>query len=263
MQVPEAGFGALEEDEVCIWLFRPESLQDPLVREAAESLLIATDVSRCARFRFAEDRDRFLAARALERTVLAAVVGTAPDTLALEPDRHGKPRLLRPVTRRTLSFNLSHTRRLVACAVTWDREIGLDIEEVREAPLDVAERYFAPPEIAALGALDRPSQQRAFFMLWTLKESFLKAMGVGLTVPLSSFAVRLSPPGLMPYGALAHLANDWCFMQAAPTPTCQLALCASSARSSTVLARIVWLPEEAIVRAASCKNGVPARNAAE
>jgi 4'-phosphopantetheinyl transferase len=256
MHLPEVELAALREDEVCIWLLRPESLQDPLVREAAQSLLSSHDASRCARFLFAEDRDAFLAARALERTVLAAVVGTAPNTLALEPDRHGKPRLRQPATPRTLSFNLSHTRRLVAFAVAWDREIGLDIEEVRRAPLEVAERYFAPPEIAALDALDRPARQQAFFMLWTLKESFLKAIGVGLTMPLSSFAVRLSPPGLMPYGPLAHLADEWCFVQAAPTATCHLALCASTTRASTLSARIVWLPEAAIVRAASWQSGV-------
>jgi 4'-phosphopantetheinyl transferase len=255
MRLPEVEFGALRKDEVCIWLLRPESLRDWVVRKAARSLLTAIDLSRWNRFMFAEDREAFLAARALERTVLSAVVGTPPDMLTLEPDRHGKPRLLRPVTRRPLSFSLSHTRRLVACAVTWDRMIGLDIEEVREAPHDVAERYFAPPEVAALRTLNGSSQQRAFFMMWTLKESFLKAMGVGLTVPLGSFAVRLSPPGLMPYGALAYLANNWCFVQAAPTPTCQLALCASREGSSTVSARIVWLPKEAIVRAASWQSG--------
>jgi 4'-phosphopantetheinyl transferase len=96
---------------------------------------------------------------------------------------------------------------------------------VRDPPLELADHYFAPPEVAALHALDAFGQRDAFFALWTLKESFIKALGLGLSMPLDRFAVRWSPPALLPYGDFANTAGDWQFTQSSPTDTCRLAVC--------------------------------------
>jgi len=87
-----------------------------------------------------------------------------------------------------IHFNITHSGEMVACAVAGS-DIGIDIEHFRKVNFRVAERFFSPPEIQDLLALDETSRQQYFFTLWTIKESFLKAIGSGLTRTLNSFTV--------------------------------------------------------------------------
>jgi len=107
------------------------------------------------------------------------------------PDIHfniaekGKPHLM---DYPGIHFNISHSGDLVACAVS-NSEIGIDIEHFRKVNFRVAERFFSPLEIKDLLELDESLRQNYFFTLWTIKESFLKAIGSGLTRNLNSFTV--------------------------------------------------------------------------
>jgi len=95
----------------------------------------------------------------------------------------------------SLRFNLSNTPGLVVCAVVRHGEIGVDAESVGRAGahLELAERYFAPTEVAALRTLPLPAQPRRFCEYWTLKESHLKARGAGLGLPVDRFAFLFDP----------------------------------------------------------------------
>ena len=91
-----------------------------------------------------------------------------------------------------LRFNISHTDGLIACAVTIGREVGVDVEHInRHLTHDVADRFFAPREVADLQSLPDEEQQRVFFDYWTLKEAYIKARGFGLALPLGDFAFTL------------------------------------------------------------------------
>jgi 4'-phosphopantetheinyl transferase len=85
-------------------------------------------------------------------------------------------------------FNISHSGKWVICAVS-DKEVGIDIEIIKKAKLNVASRFFTPLEIKALNSLEGDQQNALFFTFWTVKESYLKYLGTGLTKPLSSFDV--------------------------------------------------------------------------
>lgn len=87
-----------------------------------------------------------------------------------------------------IQFNLSHSGKYVACIV-YPGKAGIDIERVRSVNYRVAERYFTNQEYESMQLLDEPEKLRHFFVLWTLKESFLKAIGTGLTRSLGSFTV--------------------------------------------------------------------------
>jgi 4'-phosphopantetheinyl transferase len=93
-----------------------------------------------------------------------------------------------------LEFSLSHTRGLVVCAVALRDAVGVDLEwpgrEVARAEL--SRRFFAPAEADWLAALPATEQRAAFFELWTLKEAFIKAVGVGMAMPLADFAFSLA-----------------------------------------------------------------------
>jgi len=90
-----------------------------------------------------------------------------------------------------IHFNISHSGKLIVCAVA-ESDVGVDVEEKRKVNLSVAERFFSPGELEDLFKLDDPERMDYFFKLWTLKESFLKAIGSGLTRTLNSFTVRKS-----------------------------------------------------------------------
>lgn len=233
-------FGTLSGGDVHIWLFDPRSLTDAAREGAALATLTPAERSRAGRFVFAPDRHAFVAARALARAVLAHHAAAAPGQIAFAVNEYGKPRLALPLLDRELGFNVSHTRELVACAVAWDRPLGVDVETIRDPPLDLVDRYFAPPEIATLRALAPVDQREAFFALWTLKESFIKALGMGLSMPLDRFAVRWAPPALLPYGDFATAADEWHFIQASPTATSSLALCVRIERGAPPAVHTRW-----------------------
>jgi len=242
----------LSSDHVLVWFLDPAVLQRADVRTAAAALLTADERARAERFVFDADRDISIGARALARTLLLAYAGAArPGDLAFVFNDHGKPALADTVNGRRLAFNLSHTRGLVACAVAWDTELGVDVETVRDdPPLSVAQSYFAEPEIDVLQALAPGDRADAFYATWTLKESFIKARGQGLAIPLDSFAVQLQPPALLPYGALTATHADWRLAQLRPLPGFIAAVCWSPDTNNAAVVSH-WLAPEAILAAAA------------
>jgi 4'-phosphopantetheinyl transferase len=91
-------------------------------------------------------------------------------------------------------FNLSHTDGLVACAVSNELELGIDVEPVnRKAPLELAKEHFAPAEQDWIASLPEPEQAFGFWRVWTLKEAFIKATGRGLGQPLQDISFGFEP----------------------------------------------------------------------
>ena len=148
--------------------------------------------ARAARFVFDRHRSRFIAAHACLRLLLGQYIGQAPAALRFTAGARGKPRLLDEGT--DVRFNLSHSGDRALIAVSVGIEVGVDIEQARpEALLDLARRFFAPGEVAALEALPMAEQPGAFVRGWTRKEAFIKALGDGLSFPLDQFEVSLAP----------------------------------------------------------------------
>ncbi len=85
-------------------------------------------------------------------------------------------------------FNISHSGHYVVCAVAQN-EIGIDVERIREVNLRIAERFFSPSEIDDLMTCEEETRMQYFITLWTIKESYLKAIGRGLTQHLNSFTI--------------------------------------------------------------------------
>ena len=154
--------------------------------------LPAEERTRAERYRFARDRERFLAGRAALRGVLAAYVGGAPEGVALGQSPFGKPFLL---GEDGLQFNLAHSESCALLAVARGRRIGVDVEALRlgESGMDVARRFFAPAEVARLTAIPVEARALGFVRCWTRKEAYVKARGDGLSLPLQQFQVPLSP----------------------------------------------------------------------
>jgi 4'-phosphopantetheinyl transferase len=159
--------------------------------EALRNLLAEDEWRRADRFVNESDRRRFVAAHGLARIILGRCVDRPPQSLHFAVASRGKPRLEDQAV--PLRFNLSHAGGRALLAISRDREVGVDIERVRAIEvLELATRFFASGERAALCSLPSDQQQAAFFRCWTRKESFIKALGDGLSFPLDGFEVSLA-----------------------------------------------------------------------
>jgi 4'-phosphopantetheinyl transferase len=184
---------------VDLWCFYYERISDPALFRAYEGLMTADERTRHGRFQFERDRLMFLATRALVRTVLSAYADVAPSDWRFSEGERGKPQVTGPPGCPPLHFNLTNTRGLVVCAVNREYpQVGVDAEWLERLgeTVGVADRYFSPTEIRALRALPPALQRDRFFHLWTLKESYIKARGLGLALPLDQFSFLLDdgPP---------------------------------------------------------------------
>jgi 4'-phosphopantetheinyl transferase len=203
---------------------RPGALEAACTR-----LLDGDERSRLARVRHPVRRREFVVARALVRTMLSESAGVAPEAWRFGVGAYGRPEIAGPTGAPPLRFNVSHTRALVGCAVVWDREVGLDLEDTRRrrSVLALATRHFAPAEAAVLRRLAEPERTARFFDVWTLKESYLKARGLGLRLPLRRFAFDVGADGEVRVTFDARLDDDpggWHFALRSPAPAHRLAL---------------------------------------
>ncbi|MCY3611083.1 MAG: 4'-phosphopantetheinyl transferase superfamily protein [Gemmatimonadetes bacterium] len=179
------------------------------VTAAARALLSPRERSRADRFVYDHHRRRYTVAQAHLRRVLGNLTGDHPATIRFQYGEHGKPFLADgPV------FNQSHSSERVMIGVAAQGRLGIDIEKRRTVRLmsEIARKNFAPAESELFRHTPAPDRQHVFFQLWTCKEAFLKALGVGLTAPLRSFSVD---PSRNPRSALVHASahgerpSDW------------------------------------------------------
>ena len=170
---------------VDVWCYFYDQSRDAALFEDQAALMGPEEVARWSTFRFEDDRRMFLAARALVRCTLSAYCEVPPADWRFTVGPHGKPGIQAPVTATPLNFNLAHTRGLVVCAVSVAHElVGVDVERAdgrHPDALAVADRYFSASEASALKRLPASEQDRRFLQQWTLKESYVKANGWGLT----------------------------------------------------------------------------------
>jgi 4'-phosphopantetheinyl transferase len=186
---------SLADDAVDLWLAFDTNFQAAEVQSKFVALLSAQECDRMHRLRFEVGRRQFALTRALQRHVLSAYAPEiAPAQWEFEATAEGRPFVASRFDHLGLNFNLSHTEGLVAMAVSRHEHVGVDVEMLGRAPLDVAERYFSAAEIAQLHALASDAQARHFVRLWTLKEAYLKAIGAGITGGLDRVSIVFDSP---------------------------------------------------------------------
>jgi len=183
----------LRKNEVHIWLVQANDERISL--KDFENLLSSAEQVQASRFKFATDRRRYVTAHAALRSILSIYVKSPPEKLQFASGPNGKPKLAPIHAKQKFEFNLSHSHEVALIAVTQGREIGVDVEWIREdfAFYEVAQRFFTAKEVTALTALPSQLQRLAFFKCWTSKEAFLKAKGTGLSGELDEVEITLTP----------------------------------------------------------------------
>lgn len=198
MNITDSGFCieaplALREDEVQLWKVDLDAIRADESRW--QEVLSSDELTRASRFHFPADRQCFVATRALLRTILAGYLSTDPKRLSFSYSKKEKPSLVLPRAGVDVTFNVSHSGGIALLAFVQRREIGIDVEQVRE-DFDVeaiARRFFSAREQEQLAALPNEEKFEAFFRCWTRKEAYIKATGDGLSLPLHQFDVSVAP----------------------------------------------------------------------
>ena len=181
---------SLKENEVHLW----QAALDGRPADIFESFLSADELARANRFHFIKDRNHFVVARGLLRNLLAAYLGINCANLSFSYGAQGKPFLLLD-NQSHINFNISHSHGRAAFAFSRGRELGVDIEYVKD-DFDVdliANRFFSRAEVLSLRTVRADLRKQAFFNCWTRKEAYIKARGEGLSMPLDQFDVTLRP----------------------------------------------------------------------
>lgn len=215
-------------DEVHVWYTPVEEDDSPNAVDSYLPLLCGDEMRRYERFLFEKDRRHFAVARALLRTGLSRYVDVSPDAWRFVTNRYGRPEISSPCGIPAIRFSLSHTGGMVACGFTLTRDLGVDVEDMqrRGKLVEVADHFFSEREVAELHTVPQAEQRSRFFDYWTLKESYIKARGMGLSIPLRKFSFDVGR-----HGVEIHLDDDvpddatqWQFAQFDPQPRHRIAV---------------------------------------
>ena len=181
----------IKKGEIHLWITIPEQITDPLLLKRYRELLTEEEKNRVNRYRFEKDQHSSLVTRAFIRSTLSHYSDMAPQEWRFSKGEKDKPEIINPPL--PLRFNLSHTEGMVICAITLENDIGCDVEYIGRDNdvLAIADRYFSPQETRELFSLPENAQRDRFFDYWTLKESYIKAWGLGLAIPLDDFSFTI------------------------------------------------------------------------
>jgi 4'-phosphopantetheinyl transferase len=213
----------------------------------SDCLQFLSKVERAKWNRFvAEDaRLQYLVSRALVRTTLSRYAEVSAQDWEFEVNRYGRPHISGPQAKHRIQFNLSNTTGLVVCAVVRDSGVGIDVENTGRV-LDVealAPTVFASEELRDLRSCPASSRRDRFFSYWTLKESYIKARGMGMSIPLDSFWFDFDGPS--PRLHLRDRCGDdayrWQFHQFVPTPEHRLAIAVAAGEGAKPSIRLHWI----------------------
>jgi 4'-phosphopantetheinyl transferase len=177
-------------EEVHIWSARKPSVLPP----DFEAVLSHEESDRARRFHFPKHRVAYTFAHAVLRDVLSRYLHCEPRDISFAEAAFGKPFVTKPTGLPGLEFNLSHSGDMVLVGVCHRRRVGIDVEEIRPIDdlLSIAEMYFTPDEFAFIHRQLPSDRERTFLHCWTRKEAYVKAVGKGLMIPLSSIETHVS-----------------------------------------------------------------------
>ncbi|PIA62730.1 hypothetical protein AQUCO_00200630v1 [Aquilegia coerulea] len=188
--------------ELHFWYVVPDEVKDTSLLKQYLNVLSPCEKENVLSMRGDYLQKRALLARTLARTTLAKYTNSlvSPSLLKFRKNTFGKPEVDWQCDKNwdppPLHFNISHTSSLIACGVTVDVPIGIDVEEKQRKTKNnlssLAKRYFTPDEVEYLHAISDPEIQRQeFIKLWTLKEAYVKALGRGFSAaPFKTFTIR-------------------------------------------------------------------------
>ena len=239
--------------QVDLWYADASKLKVEFDLNAMSAVLSPEERSRHQGFLRTENRDEFLVARLLVRHVLSLYdASTSPGSWRFEANQYGRPSIVGHALAKDLWFNISHSGGFVVCAVSGNPFVGVDVENVERNLRDaqeIADSAYAPGEVSHLANLPETLRHRRFFEIWTLKEAFAKAKGMGLSIGFEKFAFSFSSStggevSIAMDERIAERAEDWSFRLLKPSQHRQIGIALRSP-GGIVVKEMYWRPEDA------------------
>ena len=183
----------LSTHDVHVWRARLDQTDGRV--QQLQQILSDDERLRAERFHFDRDRRRFIVSQGMLRMIIGKYTDIEPRQLQFYSGHRGKPYLMHTSGNVPLQFNLAHSKEIALYAFTCSREIGIDVEYVRDMPdaEKIALTTFSSLENKILQSLPEYQRQEAFFSCWVRKEAYIKAIGKGLYHALDRFDVSLAP----------------------------------------------------------------------
>jgi 4'-phosphopantetheinyl transferase len=198
----------LSDSRIEVWCV--ETATAASVIRQLETVLSAEETERAARFQFERHRNAFVVSRGALRVLLSRYTRGSVADIVFAYGSKGKPFL--PDS--GVDFNVSHTEGVALLAFAQDCALGVDVEHMRPVDdmMQIAKRFFSRGEAEELAALPEEQRETAFFRCWTRKEAYIKAVGDGLSMPLSAFRVSFKegdPVRWINVGNETSAQSDW------------------------------------------------------
>ena len=245
----------LRPDRIHLWFTHFDQIRKDDLLARYRVLLSEEERLKEQRLYFTKNRHRYLVTRALVRTVLSRYAPIAPEQWTFTQNAYGKPSIsnIDPAAKR-ISFNLSHTNGLIVLGVTCGGALGIDTENVcvRPARLGGANAFFSSEESRAISQLPLDKQRLRTFQCWTLKESYIKARGMGLSIPLDKFSFHFHGDARVRLSIQEQLKDEpsrWHFWQLRTSDSYLTSVCAErcgTGAKQLLLKRFVPLGQEQI-----------------
>lgn len=198
----------LDENEVHLWIIDPSLFSDLAQLGTFKNLLDQQEQDKIDRYRLDSAKQTALITRAFIRIILSEYEAVSPQDWQFIRSDLGKPEIAN--SNIGLRFNLSHNNNLIICAICLNHDIGCDIESLsrKMSILPIADRFFSDEESQLIKALPEHLQRKGFFECWTLKESFVKATGKGISQGLDTFRFEFKVNNGLQYREDINLFTD-------------------------------------------------------
>jgi 4'-phosphopantetheinyl transferase len=244
---PNSADGCLSPpfDGVDFWYVHADAMTPNEALERFEHCLSTDEKDTHDRFVFESDRHSYLLSHVLVRLALSHYLSLPPKCWTFRRGLHGKPSLSGP-TEIPMKFNLSHTTGVAVCGVTVGREVGVDVEALpaRANMREVAARFFSKPEVELVQKLTPEESDQRSLELWTLKESFVKALGLGLSLEPNLFGFAFDSggtPRLEFTTGVGEPLQDWRFARLTLRSSYTAAIALQDARSLNLVLHAIEL----------------------
>ncbi len=153
------------------------------------------EINKINRFIFEKDRITHTISKGTLRYIMSGYLNLKPEEIIFNQNEYGKPFISEDQNPEKIQFNLSHSGDMIIYAISKGRNIGIDIQEIKDSDsvTDIVDHYFSETEKAAFRSLPDEQKLKGFHSCWARKEAYIKALGLGLSYPLNSFSVPVTP----------------------------------------------------------------------
>ena len=235
----------IHPNELHLWFIDTDKITSCETIDKYREIVSEEEQARMSQFQFEHSRFQYLITRAATRTILSYYCNsTEPRAWEFGKNRYGKPFVVNYPVDIPIQFNISHSNKLVVLAITREQDIGVDVEysPKDDCPFDIAYKYFSTREVSEMNSLTVEEKIVRFYQLWTLKEAYIKAKGIGLSLPLNKFYFTFPRKDRIEISFETSLVDDaknWFFWHIRPNPHYQVSVALHSGKRNMVNYKLI------------------------